>query len=53
MRWIPRLSGLVLGVIGVLGGIDHALAGSALSSAAMTQQVDGNGVTVIATLLKE
>lgn len=53
MRRILWLSGFVLGVIGLAAGIGNDLVISAPSSAAGTQQVEGNGVTVIATLLTE
>jgi hypothetical protein len=53
MRRILWLSGFVLGAIGVLGGMGNALASSTSPSAEASQRVDGNGVTVIATLLKE
>jgi hypothetical protein len=53
MRQVLWVGALALGVVGLFGGIGDAVAGSASSSAAATQQVAGNGVTVIATLLKE
>jgi len=53
MRQVLWVGALVLGMTGVFGWIGDALAGSASSSTAATQQVAGNGVTVIANLLKE
>lgn len=49
----PWLNGLVLGLTGALTGIGNGLAIAGPSSSDLTQQIDGNGVTVIATLLKE
>ena len=53
MRRILWLTGVVLGVIGLLTGVGNRLVSAAPSSAVATQRVDGNGVTVIATLLRE
>ena len=53
MRRTRWLRGFVLGVLGVLTGIGNAPASAGPSSSGLTQQVNGNGVAVFATLLTE
>ena len=53
MRRTLWLIGGILGALGVLIGISQGLANAGPSLSGSTQQVDGNGVAVFATLLKE